>query len=67
MLKPLLVLDIFTFLSWIFDYVENRFDEKAKVNFKFCEDAGWTTNNHNTHITNILKSKGNHSIKFGQL
>ena len=55
MLKPLLVLDIFTFLSWIFGYVENRSDKKAKVNFKLCEDAGWTTNNHNTHITQYLK------------
>ena len=34
MLKVLLVLEIFTFLSWIFRYVQKQLDKKAKVNFK---------------------------------
>ena len=29
MLKALLVLEIFTFLSWIFSYVEKQLDKKA--------------------------------------
>ena len=34
MLKALFVLEIFTFLSWLFGYVEKRLDKKAMVNFK---------------------------------
>ena len=34
MLKALFVLEIYMFLSWLFTYVEKRFDEKAKVDCK---------------------------------
>ena len=34
MIKALFVLEIFTFLSWLFDYVEKRLDKKAMVNYK---------------------------------
>ena len=52
MLKALLGLVIFTFLSWHFGYVEKR---KAVVNFKIYDIADWVTNNFNTHITQYLK------------
>ena len=34
MIKALFVLEIFTFLSWLFNYVGNRLDKKAMVNYK---------------------------------
>ena len=54
-LKALFVLDIFTFLTWTFDYVEKRLDKKVKVNFKFYYFTGWTTINYNTHTAQYLK------------
>ena len=51
MLKARFVLEIFTFLSWLFGYLETRLDEKAMVNFKIYDMADWTTNNYNTYIT----------------
>ena len=45
MLKALFVLDIFTFLSRLFGYLEKRFDKKAMVNFKIYNVTDWTTNN----------------------
>ena len=55
MLKALFVLEIFTFLSWLFGYVEKRLDKKAMVNFKIYDVKDWTTNNRNTYITQYLK------------
>ena len=55
MLKARFVLEIFTFLSWLFGYLETRLDEKAMVNFKIYDMADWTTNNYNTYITQYLK------------
>ena len=58
MLKALLFLKIFTFLSRLFGYVEKRLDKKAKVNFKIIT----------THVLpNISKSEGNQTIKVAQL
>ena len=37
MLKALFVLEVFTFLSWLFGYVEKRLDEKAMINFKIYD------------------------------
>ena len=54
-LKALLVLEIFTFLSWLFAYVEKRFDKKAVVNFNIYDFIDWTTNKYNTHIAQYLK------------
>ena len=45
---------MFTFLSWLFGYVEKRLDKKAKVKFKIYDVTGWTTNNCNTHIAQKL-------------
>ena len=50
MLKALFVLEIFTFLSLLFGYIEKRLDKKAKVNFKIYNVTVWQTNNYNTHF-----------------
>ena len=55
MLKALSVLEIFTFLSWGFGYVEKRLDKKVKVNSKIYDVTDRTTNNYNTHIVQYLK------------
>ena len=47
-LIALFVLKIFTFLSWLFGYIGKRLDQKAKLNFKIYDFAGWTANNSNT-------------------
>ena len=67
MLKALFVLEIFTFLSWPFDYVERWFDKKVKVNFKIYYVTDWTTNNYNTHSAQLWRNKDNQTMKFGQL
>ena len=54
-LKALFILQIFTFLSWLFGYVEKRLDKKAKVNFEVHDVTAWTTNNYNTYIAQYLK------------
>ena len=55
MLKALFVLDIFTFLSWIFCYIEKRLDKKAIVNFEIYDLSDSRTTNYNTHIVKYLK------------
>ena len=55
MLKAFFVLEIFTFLSSLFGYAENRLNEMAKINFKIYDITDWTTNNYNTHIVQYLK------------
>ena len=67
MLKTVLFLTIFTLLSWLFGCVEIRLDKKAKINFKIM-----TSETEQQIITihtlpNISRTKGNQSIKFGQL
>ena len=55
MLKALFVLEIFTFLSWLFSYVKKQLGKKAmKVTFKIYV-TDWTTNNYNIHITRYHK------------
>ena len=66
-LKPLLVLEIFTFLSWLFACVEKCFDKKAMVNFNIYDVTDWTANKYNTHLPIISRSKGNQTTTFGQL
>ena len=51
MLKALFVYEIFTFLTWLFGYVEKRLDKKAMLNFKISDATDLATNNCNTHIT----------------
>ena len=55
MLKTLFVLEIFTFLPWLFVYVEKWLDTKAMFNFKIYDVTKWTTNNYNTIIAQSLK------------
>ena len=55
MLKPLLVFDIFKFLSWPFTHVEKRLDKKTKGNFKVYDVADTKTNNCNIFIVQYLK------------
>ena len=49
LLKALFVLQILTFLSQHFGYLEKRFDKKARVNFKIYDV------NYNTYIAQYLK------------
>ena len=55
MLQTLLVLEIFTFLSRLFVYIEKRFDKKAKINLKIYYGTDWTKNSFNTYIAQYLK------------
>ena len=57
MLKDLFVLEISTFLSWIFGYVENQPDKKAIVNLKVFDVTDCTTNNYNTNITQYFQNR----------
>ena len=50
MLKAYLILEIFTFLSRLFGYVEKRLDIKAKVSFKIYDFTEWTKDNYYTHM-----------------
>ena len=52
--KSSFVLEIFTFWSWFFGYVETRLDRKASID-KICDVTDCTTNNYNTHTTQYLK------------
>ena len=54
-LKALFVLEIFTFLSWFFGYVEKRLDKKFKVNSKIYDVTDWSTNNYSLQIVQYLK------------
>ena len=67
MLKALFVLEIFKFLSWIFGYVEKQLDKKIVVHFKTYDATDWAANNYYTHISQISRSKNNHTTRFGQL
>ena len=67
MLKTLFVLEIFTFLSLLFGYVEKQLDKKAMVNFKIFDVTEWETNNNNIYQANISRSRGNQTMKFDQL
>ena len=40
---------------------------RDKVNFKIYGVTAWLTNNCNTNIAHISRSKGNQAIKLGQL
>ena len=51
MLKALFGIEVFTFLSLLFVYVEKWFDKKTKVNFKIFDVIDWRANKHDTHIT----------------
>ena len=66
--KALFVLKIFKFLSWLFGRVEKWLNQKDKVRFKIYDNTTWLTSNCNKQILpNISKSKGNQTVKFGEL
>ena len=65
--KALFILKMFKFLSWVFGRVPNRLDKKGKVSCKFYDFTAWSTNNCNTYIANNSRSKGNQTMKLGQL
>ena len=72
MFKALFVLEIFTFLSRPFGYVEKRLDQKTKVNFRLISRFLTPQTGHTIITTmhiflNISRSKFNHTTKFGQL
>ena len=49
-------------------HVAKQLDKKDKVNLKFYDITARLTNNGNTHISsNISRSKGYQTMKFGQL
>ena len=50
MLKVRFILEIFTFLSSIFDYGEIRLDKKTMINFNMYDVTDWITNNYKTQI-----------------
>ena len=52
---------------YFFGHAEKRFDKKAKNNVKIYDVINWETNNYNTHIPNIVRSKRNQTVTFGQL
>ena len=54
-LKSLFVLEIFTFLSWLFSREEKGLDQKDIVNFTFYDVITWLTNNRNAHIAHYLE------------
>ena len=56
MLKALFVLDILTFLSCFFGYIEKRLDKAATINFKIYDVIDWATNDCNTSIALYLKN-----------
>ena len=65
MKKACFVHKTFTFLHWLFGYVEKRLDKKAMVNFKIYDVTDWPRNNYDKPITQYVK-KGNQAMKFGQ-
>ena len=56
------VLKILKFLYWHFGHLAKRLNKKEKVNFKFYDVTAWYT-----HILNISRSKGNLTMKCGQV
>ena len=57
MLKVLFLLEIFTFLCRVFDYEENRLNQKDMVNFKVYDVTNWKINNYNANISQTLKKQ----------
>ena len=51
----------------IVGHVEKRLDQKAKVNLKVYEVATWEIEIRIHILLNISRSKGNQTIKFGEL
>ena len=68
MLKAVFALEIFNFSSRLFLlYAEKQLDKKAKVNFKIKTSQTGHQIITIRILSNISRSKGNQSVKFGQL
>ena len=64
-LKDLFVLEIFKFMSWIFDHVEKRGKKRLNSEFLTSQVGKQTII---IHIwPNISRSKGKQTMRFGQL
>ena len=63
----LFALEILTLLPRVFGYTKKQLVKKATADFKIYDVTDWATNNYNTHIPNIARSKSNQTMKFGQL
>ena len=57
----------FKFLSWLFGYVEKTAQSQRQGYFKIYDVTTWLTNNYDAILSNISRSKGNFTTKFGQL
>ena len=66
-LEPVLVLEIFTFLSERFSCARKRFDKKAMVNFKIMTSQTLQQIITIQILFNISRNKGNQKTKFAQL
>ena len=68
MLKALFIVEIFTFLSWLFGYLEKWLDKKVKVNSNNYDITDKTPNIITIHILpNISRCKNNQAVKFGHI
>ena len=67
MLQTLSVLQIFRFLSWLFDHVGKQLNKKTKVNFETCDVQTEKQVIAIQILPNILRSKDNQTAKFCQL
>ena len=66
MWKAPFVLEIFTFLSWLFGFGEKRFDRRAMIlKFRTSQTGQQIIAVH--ILPNISWTKGNKAMKFGQL
>ena len=66
MLKAHFVLEIYTFLPWIFGYATKRLGEKAKVKFKIYDGSDWTKIITIHILLSISNCKGNQPMRIGQ-
>ena len=66
MSKALFVLEIFTFLCWLFSYVEKRFDKKVGLIPKFITSQTGQQIITIHILPNISRSKGNQTMKLSQ-
>ena len=66
-LKPLFVLKILRFLSWLFGHVEKHLIRKIRLISKFMTSQPGKQTIAMHLLPNISRSKGNQTMKFGQL
>ena len=67
LLNALFILKIFDFLSWFMRHVGNRFNKKAKANFKIYDVETEKQIITIDILANISRSRSNQTMKFSQL